>query len=136
MPGGIPGAPGAPGGATGPGGLPSAGGGASERVTFTRWVYNRLGSKYGFIIDKSGRVVQIEAIGIDNAKVKTRRGVGFGTNFATIIRKYGNPDAYEIGGDNILVRYLTRHKVAFRLSRLGTKAPQTVTGVVVAAGKQ
>ena len=131
--GGPGGAPGRPGGAGG--GAPAAGGGASERVTYTRWVYNRSNSKYGFVIDKLGRVVQIEAIGLDNAKVKTKRGVGFGSTFADIIKKYNNPDGYEIGGDNILMKYLVRQKVAFKLSRLGPKKPQVVTGIVVAAGK-
>jgi hypothetical protein len=104
-------------------------------VTYTRWVYNRGGSKYGFIIDKFGRVVQIEAIGLYNNKVRTRRGVGFGATFAQIIKKYNAPDGYEIAGDNVLIKYLTRQKVAFRLSRLGEKKPQVVTGIVVAAGK-
>jgi len=132
-PGGIPGAPGGMGGP--PGGIPGAGGGASDRVTFTRWVYNREGSKYAFIIDKAGRVVQIEAIGIDNNRVKTKRGVGFGATFATVIQSYRQPDGYEIGGDNLMVKYLVHDNVAFRLSRLGTKKPQVVTGIVVAAGK-
>lgn len=109
--------------------------GSAERVTYTRWVYNRGSSKYGFIIDKMGRVVQIEAIGLENMKVRTRRGVGFGATFAELVKKYNTPDGYEISGDNVLVKYLTRDKVAFRLSRLGVKKPQVVTGIVVAAGK-
>ena len=136
-PGGAPpgyGGPGAGGGRTG-GGTPPSAGGAAERVTYTRWVYNRQNSKYGFVIDKMGRVVQIEAIGMENKKVTTRRGVGFGATFAELIKKYNQPDGYEIGGDNILVKYLVRQKVAFRLSRLGPKKPQVVTGIVVAAGK-
>ncbi|RYG35152.1 hypothetical protein EON81_13575 [bacterium] len=104
-------------------------------MTFTRWVYNRAGSKYGFIIDKVGRVIQIEAIGLQNGRVKTKAGLGFGATFAQIIKTYGTPDSYEISGDNIMMRYLQRRKVAFRLSRLGEKKPQVVTGVVVAAGK-
>jgi hypothetical protein len=131
-PGGLPG--GAPGG-----GAPRGGGGASagstESVTFTRWIYNRAGSKYGFVIDKQGRVIQIEAIGLQNGRVKTRAGLGFGATFAQIIKAYGTPDSYEIQGDNILMKYLQRRKIAFRLSRLGEKKPQVVTGVVVAAGK-
>ncbi|CAN5726181.1 hypothetical protein BH11ARM2_BH11ARM2_22840 [soil metagenome] len=94
-----------------------------------------MGSKYGFILDKQGRVIQIEAIGLQNGKVKTRAGLGFGSTFAQIIKAYGTPDSYEISGDNILMKYLQRRKVAFRLSRLGEKKPQVVTGVVVAAGK-
>ncbi|HEY0868475.1 MAG TPA: hypothetical protein VGE01_13910, partial [Fimbriimonas sp.] len=101
MPGGYPGGmPGMPGGMPGmPGGMPGAGaggrmaggGGAAQNaqdVTYTRWVYNRGGSRYGFIIDRYGRVVQIEAIGIQNAKVRTRKGIGFGSTFATIIKRY------------------------------------------------
>jgi hypothetical protein len=98
-------------------------------------VYNRGGSKYGFIIDNQGRVVQIEAIGLQNNRVKTRRGLGFGATFAQIIKTYGTPDGYEVGGDSILVKYLVNKKVAFRLTRLREKQPHVVTGVVVAAGK-
>jgi len=117
------------------GGVPGAGGGTQDRVTFTRWVYNREGSKYAFIIDKQGHVVQIEAIGLDNARVKTMRGIGFGSNFAQIVKDYKQPDGYEIGGDNLMVKYLVHDNVAFRLTRLGAKKPQVVTGIVVAAGK-
>ncbi len=117
------------------GGAPGLGGGASETTQYTRWVYNRQGSKYGFIIDNQGRVVQIEAIGMQNNRVKTRKGLGFGATFAQLIKTYGNPDGYEVGGDSILVKYLVNKKVAFRLTRLGEKKPHVVTGVVVAAGK-
>jgi hypothetical protein len=130
------GPPGGSGGPGGPGGAPGRGfGGAADVANFTRWVYNRGGSRYGFIIDKFGRVVQIEAIGLQNAKVKTRKGIGFGNTFAQVIKAYRVPDGYEIAGDSVLVKFLTRSKVAFRLSRLGPNKPQVVTGVVVAAGK-
>lgn len=124
----------------GPGGAPMGpgGGGAGAtngRILYTRWIYNRNGSKYGFVLDKSNRVVQIEAIGLSNPKVKTKRGVGFGATFAQLIKKYSAPDGYEINGDNVVVRFLVKNKVAFRLSRLGPNKPQVVTGIVVAAGK-
>lgn len=135
FPGGAPG--GAPGGFGGPPGGAGGGfgGGAAERVQFTRWVYNRKGIKFSFVIDKVGNVLQIEAIGLNSPKVKTRRGVGFGTDFKTLFTKYSQPDGYEIAGDNLLVKYLTRSKVAFRLSRLAAKKPHVVTGIVIAAGK-
>jgi hypothetical protein len=128
-PGGFP--PSAP---TGGGGAPPAAG-SGERVTFTRWVYNRKNSKYAFIIDKMGRVVQIEAIGMKDANVKTSKGVSFGADFKTVMLRYANPDGYEISGDNMFVKYLTRAKVGFRFARLGQNRPQVVTGIVVAAGK-
>jgi hypothetical protein len=143
-PSGMPGGPAGFGGA-GPGGMPGkggnfgtpgVGGGAAEEATYTRWVYNRSNSKYGFIVDRQGRVLQIEAIGITNPKVRTRRGIGFGNTFAQIVQTYGTPDGYEISGDSLLMRYLTRDKVAFRLTRLSDKKPHVVTGVVVAAGKR
>lgn len=126
---GAAGGPGAPGG----GGVGSAGSGG--RILFTRWVYNRGGSKYGFVLDKSNRVVQIEALGLSNGKVKTSRGISFGSTFAQLIKKYNAPDGYEINGENVVVRFLVKNKVAFRLSRLGPNKPQVVTGIVVAAGK-
>jgi hypothetical protein len=122
--------------AGGGGGMPpSAGGGSAESATFTRWVYNRSGSKYGFIIDKKGRVVQIEAVGLANGNVRTSKGVSFGDTFAEVIKKYNTPDGYDISGSNVMARYLTRNKVAFRFSKLGANKPQVVTGIVVAAGK-
>ncbi len=124
------------------GGAPVGGGGGNVgnagtggRILFTRWVYNRNGSKYGFVLDKSNRVVQIEAIGLTNSRVKTSRGITFGSTFAQLIRKYNAPDGYEINGENVVVRFLVKNKVAFRLSRLGQNKPQVVTGIVVAAGK-
>lgn len=150
-PGGFPGAPGGfgPGGPGGPpggfgGGFPGAGapggiGGptTSQETTFTRWIYNRNGSKYGFILDKFSRVVQIEAIGLNNPSVRTSRGVKFGANFGQLIRAYAgsSPDGYEISGNSIVVRFLSKHKVAYRLNRLGPNSPHVVTGIVVAAGK-
>jgi hypothetical protein len=116
------------------GGVPGAGGNV-DKVQFTRWVYNRDNNKYGFIVDKFGRVVQIEAIGLTNPKVKTKRGITFGSSYASVFKAYANPDEYEISGETVVLRYLSRSKVAFRLSRLGTKKPQVVTGIVVAAGK-
>ncbi len=147
---GVPNGGGPPPGVGGPGGgrpgagAPPAGGGAAgappaagagTRVTFTRLVYNKKSSKYAFIIDRLGRVVQIEAIGLKDPMVKTRNGVTFGANFKTVVGKYANPDGYEIAGDNMFVKYLTRGKVAFRFARLAPKKPQVVVGVVVAAGK-
>lgn len=139
-PGGAPGGPGGGGQGAAPmgggGGGGAAAGGSSDRVTYTRWVYNRNASKYAFIIDKFDHVIQCEAIGIQAGKVKTRRGITFGSSFASILKKYGAPDGYEISGDNLVVRYLSKAKCAFRLSRLGENTPSVVTGIVVAAGKR
>jgi hypothetical protein len=137
-PGGIPGVPGG-----GQGGGVGGGSNSAEKVVFTRWVYNRAGSKYGFVLDKYSRVIQIEAIGIANPRVHTARGIAFGSSFAQIIKKYNRnpdgsanaPDGYEVSGDTLVVRYLVKNKVAFRLSRLGKDKPQVVTGIAVAAGK-
>jgi hypothetical protein len=123
------------GGGRGPGAAGGGGGMTGDKILFTRWVYNRGGSKYGFVLDRFNRVVQVEAVGIQNNKVRTRRGIGFGATFAQIIKKYQAPDGYEVSGDTIVVRYLVKSKCAFRLSRLGPNKPQVVTGIVVAAGK-
>lgn len=129
----------APGGGGGPTPGPSGGGGGGMRsdglVKFTRWIYKRSGSRYSFIMDNKTRVVQIEAIGLQNRSVRTRKGIGFGNTFADVIKKYQRPEAYDINGEQIVVRFLSQNKVAFRLSRLGPDKPHVVTGVVVAAGK-
>lgn len=128
---------GPPGGGRGSGGgaPAAASSGPGERVYFTRWVYNQSAGKYAFIMNKQNQVVQIETIGFDDKKVRTKKGIGFGATFKDLILKYGAPDAYEIAGDNITVRYLIKNKVAFKLTRVKPNGPQVVTGIVVAAGK-
>ncbi len=133
--GGRGGAPGAPGGDGGGRGGAAGGGGNSGKVIFTRWVYKRNGSQYAFVLDKFNRVIQIEAIGLKNSSVKTRRGVTFGSSFSTLIKAYNAPDSYEVNGDNLVVRFLVRDRVAFRLNRLVKDKPQVVTGIAIAAGK-
>ncbi len=105
-----------------------------QTATYLRWIYNRNDNKYGFVVDPNGRIIEIEAIGLTNPKVMTKRGVTFGTDFATILRRYHNPDGYDIGGDNLTLRYLVHDKVAFKLTRLAPGKPHQVTGIVVAAG--
>lgn len=120
------------GGAGGGGGASSA---TTQKVIFTRWVYNRSNSKYAFVFDKNNRVVQIEAIGLRNSSVKTKRGITFGSSFSSIIKAYNAPDGYEITGDNVVARFLVRDRVAFRLSKIDPNKPHVVTGIVVAASK-
>lgn len=126
-------APAGRGGGGGGGGV--GGGGGGDRVILTRWIYNRKGSRYAFVLDKFNRVLQIEALGLSNASVRTRRGTTFGATFSSVIQKYRQPDAYEVNGDNFVVRFLVRDRVAFRFSRIDPKKPHVVTGIVVAAGK-
>lgn len=92
-------------------------------------------SRYAFILDKFNRVIQIEAIGIKDPRVSTRRGIRFGSSFSSLIRSYNAPDGYEIAGNNLVVRYLVFDRVAFRLQKLDPRKPHVVTGIVVAAGK-
>ncbi len=127
----------APGGDGGRGGAApgGGGGGAGTRVTYTRWVYHRGSSHYGFILDKFNRVVQIEALGVHDSRVRTKRGIKFASTFSDIIKKYNAPDGYEINGDQVVVRYLVLDRVAFRLSKLRPEGKHCVTGIVVAAGK-
>lgn len=122
---------------TGGGGAGSAGGtGGGERTIFTRWVYKRSTGKYSFVFDKANRVIQIESVGIKDSKVRTRRGVTYGAFFGDLINKYGAPDAYEISGTNLVVRFLVKDRVAFRLTKLDPKGKQRVSGIVIAAGKE
>ncbi|MBS1724185.1 MAG: hypothetical protein JSS66_14675 [Armatimonadetes bacterium] len=128
------------GGGSSRGGSASMGAGGSTQgsgsvVHYTRWVYNRGGSRYAFVLDKFNRVVQIEAVGMYDGRVKTKRGAMFGTSFGSLIKKYNAPDGYEISGDTIVMRYLNMDRVAFKLQRVGAKKPHVVTGIVVAAGK-
>jgi hypothetical protein len=123
-------------GGGGGGGLGGGTGSPGTRVVYTRWVYRQGSSRYAFVVDKFNRVIQIEAVGLSDSRVGTSRGIRFGSEFADVIQAYNVPDAYEISGDTIVVRYLVRDHVAFRLSRLRAKDAHRVTGIVVAAGKE
>lgn len=124
--------PGAPGGA---GGGQAGTGQAENRIVYTRWVYRKGNSRYAFILNRYNQVIQIEAIGMNDPRVSTNRGVRYGAQFADILKKYGAPDGYEINGNTLVLRYLVNSKVAFRMNRLKTDGKHVVTGVVVAAGK-
>ena len=117
---------------------------AADRVLYTRWIYHQPTSRYGFVIDKNQRVIQIEAVGLRDRKVKTKRvipgttperHITFGSSFKDVVLAYNVPDAYEISGSTLVMRYLVRDHVAFRLSKLDANKPHQVTGIVVAAGK-
>lgn len=119
----------------GGGGGGTAGGPTENRVVYTRWVYRRGNSRYAFILNRYNQVIQIEAIGMNDPRVVTNRGIRYGAQFADIMNRYGAPDGYEIGGNSLVMRYLVNNKVAFRLNRLKTDGKHVVTGIVVAAGK-
>jgi hypothetical protein len=125
------------GGAPGGGGVgaPASGSAGESRILYTRWNYRKGPSRYSFILDRSNRVLQIEALGSSDSRVNTNRGIKFGSTFGDIIKRYGAPDAYEINGSSLVVRYLVNNRIAFRLNQLNPKKPYVVTGVVVAAGK-
>ena len=133
-----------PNGGAGGGGADNGGGGQTGESAdqnagvppyFIRWVYKRPDSQYSFIIDKNNRVVQIEVVGMNDPRVRTAHGATYGDTFKDLMRKYGVPDGYDISGDTLVLRYLDKYKVAFRLNRLITDHPHQVTAIVVAAGK-
>lgn len=121
-------------------GGPGGGGGGSTAATetqFVRWVYRRgAGGSVNVVLNNHNKVVQIEAIGVSNGNVRTSKGATLGSSMATIMRLYQTPDSYEVGGNYFMVRFLQKHRVAFRLTREHDKAPYRVTGIVVSAGKQ
>lgn len=137
----VPGPNNSPGGASGGGGAaaPAAGGGSSQGTSTTqyvRYLYKRgAGSSVNFVLNKFNKVVQIEVIGISNRSVKTINGITLGNSVSDVMKKYLDPDGYDIGGDYFMMRYLRQAKVAFRFTRENPTTPYRVTGIVVSAGK-
>lgn len=131
--GGRPGA-GGPGGTGGPGGGSTSGGGGGTQIV--RWVYKRGSSRYAFVFDRFSRVVQIEAVGMNDSRPRTRRAIAFGSSFSSVIKAYVEPDTYELIGDTVIVRFLANDRVAFRMQRLRPNGTHVVTGIVVAASAQ
>jgi hypothetical protein len=127
------------GGGSGPRPVGGAGGGstAATETTFVRWVYRRgSGGSVNVVLNNHNKVVQIEAIGVSNANVRTSKGVTLGSSMATVMKLYQTPDSYEVGSNYFMVRFLNKHRVAFRLTRENAQQPYRVTGIVVSAGKQ
>ena len=127
------------GGNAGPRPMGGSGGGntAATTTTFVRYVYRRgSGGSVNVVLNNHNKVVQIEAIGVSNANVRTSKGVTLGSSMATVMKLYQTPDSYEVGGNYFMVRFLQKHRVAFRLTRENDKQPYRVTGIVVSAGKQ
>jgi hypothetical protein len=122
------GGPGAP-------GVPGAPAAEAADVQLTRWIYRRGGSRYSFVLNRWNQVVQIEAVGLRDPRVRTRRGITFGSTFGQVLNAHRTPDGYDIAGDSMLVRFILRDRVAFRLSRTEPNRPHRVTGIVVTAGK-
>lgn len=127
-------------GGGGPRPVGAGGGGGSTgstNVTFVRWVYRRgAGGSVNVVLNNHNKVVQIEAIGVTNSSVRTAKGVTLGSSMATVMKLYQTPDSYEVGQNYFMIRFLQKHRVAFRLTRENENAPYRVTGIVVSAGKQ
>lgn len=122
----------------GGGGAVGIGGGSTgtTETQYVRWVYRRgAGSSFNVVLNKFNKVVQIESIGVSNPGVRTSKGITLGSNVASVVKAYGNPDGYEVGGDYFMMKFLRTHKVAFRFTRENSTAPYRVTGIVVSAGK-
>lgn len=138
-------APGGPGPAPAGGGGPSPAGGGSgggsgmsgtTDTQYVRWVYRRsAGSSLNVVLNKFNKVVQIEVIGVSNGAARTSRGITLGSNLASVMKAYKNPDGYEVSGDYFMIKFLRSSKVAFRFTRENANAPYRVTGIVVSAGK-
>ncbi len=137
----VPGPNNSPGGGGGGAGAaaPSGGGGSNQGTSTTqyvRYLYKRgAGSSVNFVLNKFNKVVQIEVIGIANRSVRTLNGITLGNSVSDVMKKYLDPDGYDIGGDYFMMRYLRQAKVAFRFTRENPTTPYRVTGIVVSAGK-
>ncbi len=106
-----------------------------KEVLYTRWVYKKNSSQYSFILDKQGRVVQIEALGLSDPKAHTRKGVHLGSWMADVVQKYGAPEGYQIAENYVLAQYYQKYQLAFRLSKLEADQPYKVVGILISAGK-
>lgn len=125
--------------AGGPAGAGAGGGGGVSGVQdtqYVRWVY-RLGpaSSVNVVLNKFNKVVQIEAVGIRNARARTSKGITLGSTLSQVIKAYLDPDGYEVAQDYFMVKFLQRSKVAFRFARENDKSPYRCTGIVVSAGR-
>jgi hypothetical protein len=105
-------------------------------VEYVRWVYPKAESRYSFLIEvKSGRVVQIEVIGIADPIAKTSQGIKLGDHFSQVLGRYKTPEQYKFGEKEIVVSYVGKYNVLFRLSKNEENKPHRVVGIAVTSGR-
>jgi hypothetical protein len=126
----IPGMPpgmGRPGMRGGPGNPAYQGDPTAGEITW--WYhYPQKGLHYSFLLNKEGRVIQIQEYGWKGGS-KTRQGIGLGSTLGQIIQKYGWTNNGEPAGEDLTLRYGGRNKVAFQLVK------NKVVGITVAVVK-
>ncbi len=129
--GGYPGMSGAPFGAGGyPGNVPGAGNQAMEEEGMgevTWWYHPQPNLYYAFLFNKDGRVIQIQEYGLKGT-YRTRGGVGLGSSMSQIIHNYGWSTNGSPNGENVVLKYGSRHQVAFQLVK--NKVVGITVGVV------
>lgn len=124
MQGGFPG--GAMGGSPGMGGMTGGFPGLNgldepEVGSESTWWYHfpKRGIHFAFLFNKDGKVIQIQEYGWkDDGKTggsKTRQGVGLGTTLGTVLQKYGWSNDGDRNGNNLVMRYGGRDRLALQL---------------------
>ncbi len=120
------------GGSVGMGGASSQSSQGDGEVT---WVYERGQNTYMFLFNKDGRVIQIQSFGYRPAGMRgdrTSRGVILGDTAEKIYRLYGWPDSVVKEGDNLILDYSTKAKVAFQLLDRRDGKGSRVVGITIA----
>lgn len=119
-------------GSVGMGGTTSQSSQGDGEVT---WVYERGQNTYMFLFNKDGRVIQIQSFGYRPAGMRgdrTSRGVILGDTAEKIYRLYGWPDSVVKEGDNLILDYSTKAKVAFQLLDRRDGKGSRVVGITIA----
>ncbi len=119
--GGFGGGGGISGGTVGPFGQTTSTLARQQEVT---WIYNRnIKTKgrnnlisYEFLIGPQGRVIQIRALGYGGGNVRTARGIGLGSTYNQVVRKYGFPEFHQNAGPVLIASYRSKH-VSFQFLR-------------------
>jgi len=97
----------------------------SKEVTY---IYYEPGNvTYEFMTSADGRIIQITAIGLKSANVRTARGISLGTSYAAVVEQYGYPETQSNDGNVLTMKYTDRAHVAFMIHN------NKVYGVTVAA---
>lgn len=85
-----------------------------------------------FIINPDGRIMQIAAFGTDWPTLKTSKGIALGVStYKDLLGKYGFPEGQDVSGNNLVMRYVNKHRVIFTLLGMPGKMPYTVVGVTI-----
>ncbi len=100
---------------------------------FTRWTFQRKSSRYSFVLNPNGEILLIEAQGLEDSKVQTKKNITLGDLFSKAIAQYGNPDKYTKIKNNLLVNYQNKYGLVLGITKENHSSKYLISQIIISA---